>query len=266
MVEKRISIGNAIVIKNSCLKSGIWELVLEPPDDIEVADFDPGQFVCLAPLNPDSAMARPFSISKISTLRNEFSLVYKTVGMNTNLLTTFYPGSKLKFWGPLGNGLIPDPQKYDEVWLVGGGMGIAPMLFFEKAVLEYQAGIAKVFYGAKTKDEIVPLRWSDEEGLEIATEDGSIGYEGLVTDLFVQKILENQGKKIQVITCGPKSMMRKVSEICQCLDCFVILETIMACGIGACLGCSIKTTSGMKRVCHDGPVFPAEEVIWDELN
>jgi len=266
-MDRKINVGRATVINNRLLKNSIWEITLEPPAGMDVADFDPGQFVCLAPLNNDSAMARPFSISRISTLRNQFSLVYKTVGMNTNLLTTCQQGAKIKFWGPLGNGLIPELQKYDEVWLVGGGMGIAPLDFFEKAVLEYQESIARVLYGAKTKDEIVPLRWSDEEGVEIATEDGSAGYHGLVTDLLNQKLLESHFQEILVITCGPKAMMKQVAELCAATgtDCYVILETIMACGIGACLGCSIKTTKGMKRVCHDGPVFNAKEVIWDEI-
>jgi len=264
--EKKIFVRDAHVVNNRSLLHTIWEIVLEPTD-FDVVDFMPGQFVCLEPLNKNSAMARPFSVSKISTFSNTFSLMYKVVGYNTDLLTTWHQGARLKFWGPLGNGFIPDPQSYEEVWLIGGGMGIAPLRFFEKVISEYQEGIAKVFYGAKSNGEIVELRLHSDYALSIATEDGSVGYHGLVTDLLNEKLLENDFQEILVITCGPKPMMQQVAEMCAATntDCYVILERIMACGIGVCLGCSVKTTQGMKCICHDGPVFDAKEVMWDEL-
>jgi len=265
MTEKKIDVNWAGVVSNQRLAKDIWEIVLDA-GEVEVIDFNPGQFVCLEPLEKSSAMARPFSISRINALDNYFSLIYKVVGLNTKLLSLLSKGAKIKFWGPLGNGLLP-PLIYAENWLIGGGLGIAPLRFFERLISGNPDRIAKVFYGAKSKDDIIQLGWRKEELLEVATEDGSVGYHGLVTDLLNQKILESHFQEILVITCGPKPMMKQVAELCTAskIDCYVILERIMACGIGACLGCSIKTTKGMKRVCHDGPVFKAEEVIWDEI-
>ena len=267
MDSEKIHVCKAEVISNVRVAKDIWQLTLEPPDQFVVTDCSPGQFVCLAPFDANSAMSRPFSIASISTFNGTLKLIYKLVGVNTKLMGQLNEGQQIKFWGPLGNGFIPDPQSYEETWLIGGGMGIAPLRFFEKVISEYQEGIAKVFYGAKSKDEIIDLQL-DEDELTIATDDGSAGYRGLVTHLFFDKTAPYNGKKILVITCGPNRMMNQIAALCGLLkfDCYVILERIMACGIGVCLGCSIKMKSGeMKRICHDGPVFKAEEVDWNAL-
>jgi len=266
MAENPIHVCQAKIVSNEQIAKDTWELFLEP-SDFDVTQILPGQFICLQPLNSQSAMARPFSISMVRTFKGIFSIWYKVVGENTRLLSQLPEGQQIKFWGPLGNGFIPEPNFYDEVWLVGGGIGIAPLCFFKKGITEYQEGIAKVFYGAKSKDELIDLQL-DEDELTIATDDGSAGYHGLVTGLFFDKAKEYKDKKILVITCGPNKMMEQISSLCGLLkfDCYVILERIMACGIGACLGCSIKMKSGeMKRICHDGPVFKAEEVDWNAL-
>ncbi|MCX6740600.1 MAG: dihydroorotate dehydrogenase electron transfer subunit [Candidatus Parcubacteria bacterium] len=264
----KIQVGEAVVVSNILKAKDTWELELNLGNDLDVTAFLPGQFVCLAPLDPSSTMARPFSIASISTFNGTFSLLYKVIGKNTELMARLAVGEKVKFWGPLGQGFLPNTDEYDEVWLIGGGIGIAPLIFYEKVVSEFQGGIVRVFYGNKTGAEIIPLDLYCQEPLIIVTDDGSIGCQGFVTDVVQAYMKVANEKKILVITCGPKVMMRKVADICQQAgqDCYVILETIMACGLGVCLGCSIKTSSGMKRICHDGPVFPAKEVIWDELS
>jgi len=265
--EKKVKVGWATIQGNKERAKKIFELILKPEDDdFDVTEMEPGQFVCLVLLAAVSVMARPFSVSMISTSHGTFSILYRVVGENTRLMSQLKINDQIKFWGPLGQGLIPpEPDGYDEVWLVGGGIGIAPLRFFEKVVAEYQEGIVRVFYGNKTKAEIVPLYC--QEVNEVATDDGSAGYHGLVTDLFIQNLITSRPEKLLVVTCGPIPMMKKVAAVCsqQKVDCYVILEKIMACGMGVCLGCSVKMKSGMKRICHDGPVFPAEEVIWDEL-
>jgi len=266
--KAKIRVGLATICSNQQKTTDVFELVLQAENqDFDLTKIDPGQFVCLAPLAQESSMARPFSIAMVSTFHNTFSILYKVVGENTKLLSQLKKGDQIKFWGPLGNGFIPDPDVYDEVWLVGGGIGIAPLCFMEKVVAEYQEGRTRIFYGSRTKDDVIPLTFYTGEHFEIATDDGSFGVNGFITDLFGSFADEARGQNILVITCGPNIMMSKVAEICakHNFDCYVILERIMACGIGACLGCSIKTKSGMKRICHDGPVFPAEEVIWNEL-
>jgi dihydroorotate dehydrogenase electron transfer subunit len=267
MEENRITVCQAEVVSNAQKAKDIWELKLDPGDDFDVTAIMPGQFVCLAPLDPSSTMARPFSVATISVSRNTFSLLYKAAGKNTELMTKLPQGEKVKFWGPLGQGFLPDSTTYDEVWLVGGGIGVAPLIYYEKAISELQGGIARVFYGNRTREEIIPLDLYTQEPLALTTDDGSEGHKGFVTDILADFVKAAMGQKILVITCGPNIMMAKVAEICQQADieCYVILETIMACGLNNCKGCTIKTTAGMKSVCHDGPVFLAKEVIWDEL-
>jgi dihydroorotate dehydrogenase electron transfer subunit len=277
-MRDKIDVSMAKVIKNAPITKDIWSLTLNPGPDFDVTEMSPGQFVCLS-LETDSVMARPFSIAGVSVEHNSFSLLYKVVGENTRLMSQLKSGQQVQFWGPLGAGL---ECNIDEVWLVGGGIGIAPLLFLERA-LSQKGIIRRVFYGGKTVDDLVPIKnlrsKDDWFYLHQATEDGKEEYHGPVTDYFKETLWEEQPYKMVVITCGPNAMMKKVFEIYskyveekgdflvdhEFLGCYVILEKVMACGIGVCLGCSIKTTKGIKRICHDGPIFKAEEVIWDEL-
>gem|GEM_PF-90534 len=266
MEQEKILVCQAEVLSNEQKAKGIWEIKLNPDDNFDGIVM-PGQFVCLAPLDSKSVMARPFSIANISIHLNNFTILYRVVGENTELMTKLQAGEKVKFWGPLGQGFLLNSQTYNEVWLVGGGIGIAPLIYFEKVVSELQGGVARVFYGGKTLEEVIPLELHTLEPLNLATDNGTAGFKGLVTDLLGSFIKAAQGEKILVVTCGPNVMMRKAAELCQQvgIDCYVVLEAVMACGLNNCKGCSIKTTSGMKSVCHDGPVFLAKEVIWDEL-
>jgi NAD(P)H-flavin reductase len=190
------------------------------------------------------------------------------VGNNTEAMTRLTPGDQVKFWGPLGSGLIPDVSDYDEIWLVGGGIGIAPLLYYQDVLgtISNWEEVIRVFWGSQTKDDVA-MKLVDEENFIIATDDGSLGYHGYITDFLGDCLKAMITPRILVITCGPNVMMKKVAELCRQrkgADCYVILETVMACGLNNCKGCTIKTTKGTKSVCHDGPVFPAEEVIWDE--
>jgi dihydroorotate dehydrogenase electron transfer subunit len=101
----------------------------------------------------------------------------------------------------------------------------------------------------------------------MATDDGSAGFRGFIPEAMGPFLRASSRARIMVITCGPKIMMRKVAELCQKFgfDCYVILESVMACGIGVCLGCSVKMLSGQKRICHEGPIFNAKEVDWNAL-
>jgi len=267
-MEKSVILFLATVVSNQQLTHNIWELVLSPRDNFDVMEFLPGQFVCLEPLAQDSVMARPFSVAMTNNSHNTFTIMYKVVGANTKLMSQLQKDDQIKFWGPLGKGFLPNSLDYNEVFLIGGGIGIAPLVYYEKVVTTVQKGIARVFYGNRTKEEIIPITFSTHERVEIATDDGSEGFNGLVTNLAISFIKANRQQNILVITCGPNIMMQKIAEICQeyKIECYVLLERIMACGIGQCLGCSIKTKSGMKKICQDGPVFQAEEVIWHELN
>jgi dihydroorotate dehydrogenase electron transfer subunit len=266
MVNK-IKILSATVVGNKLQTGNIWQLILDPGNNFNVTEILPGQFVCFEPLDPDSVMARPFSVAMYDVEKNTFFVLYKVVGKNTQAMTQLKVGDNVKFWGPLGQGFDADFCNYDEVWLVGGGIGVAPLLLFEKIISEEQKSLVRIFYGNTSVKDTLSLNIYSQLRPELATDDGSLGYHGFITNLLEAFLKAVKAQKILIITCGPNVMMQKVVQICQQanLPCYVILERIMACGINSCKGCSIKTISGMKRVCHDGPVFPAEEVIWDEI-
>lgn len=245
----------------------VYELSLDVHGNLDVAEIFPGQFVCFSPLDSASVMSRPFSVATVEKRAGIFSIFYKVVGPNTRLMSGLKSGDTVKFWGPIGSKFEPDYSLYDEVWLVGGGIGIAPLFYFEKVISEFQNERVRVFYGSRNQKEIIDYDFLTSERVEIATDDGSVGFHGPVTTIMAAFVKSVPKQNIMVISCGPNSMMQKVAESCLAygMPCYVLLEKIMACGIGNCLGCSIKTTQGMKRVCHDGPVFKAEEVIWHEL-
>jgi dihydroorotate dehydrogenase electron transfer subunit len=270
MCEKSIRVKEVKIESNKKCAKDTYILSLESG---VLGEIFPGQFVCLQPLSENSAMARPFSIFDIES--HVFPrILYKVTGENTRLMSLLKPGQKIKIWGPLGQEKPPFHYgNYDQVWFVGGGIGLAPLNYMASRFKHGGSLFSgKIFWGFKTNLEIPCVEWefdplSPNENYFV-TEDGSSPHCGLVTDLLNEKLLENCFQEILVITCGPKPMMKQVAELCAACktDCYVILETIMACGIGVCLGCSIKMKSGeMKRVCHDGPVFPAKEVIWDEI-
>ena len=269
MAKKKIHVCQAQVVANEQLTQDCWALTLWPEKSLKATMFFPGQFVGLEPLAGQSTMVRPFSIAQINDLNNWLTIWYKVVGTNTQLMTHLHPQQSVKIWGPLGQKpfLFTDTYQADEVWLVAGGIGIAPLAFFERVIVESQNGLARIFYGVKTVKDIIKVEietHSAEETIEIATEDGSVGYKGFITDLLAERLRQVKGQKILVITCGPNVMMKKVFELCQsyCLECFVLMESLMACGLGQCLGCALMTTQGQKHICLDGPLFKASEVIW----
>lgn len=263
MEEKEIQVWQAKVLANEKKAQGIYQLTLSCPN---ADSFKLGQFICLEPLHQESVMSRPFSIYVRDLPKNTVSLLYKAVGRNTVKMSQLQPGQEIKAWGPLGRVTrTGDLIAYQKVYLVGGGIGIAALCQWQHVLYSLKTE-HEVFYGNKVQAEAVrELDLWGNVRIHFATDDGSDGYHGLVTDLFEQKAIAS-GKTL-VVTCGPKPMMKRVAEICdnKGMDCWVSLERIMACGIRVCLGCSVKMKSGQKHICHDGPVFDAMEVEWDAL-
>lgn len=224
----------------------------------------PGQFVMVKTgenYSNDPLLRRPFSIHSIKG--DTLVLAFKVVGRGTQWLSEKTEGGNIGLLGPLGRGF--DIQGVNEHYLVGGGMGIAPLLFLAERIRQLlpQDKII-VLLGAKTEKELLAVenfRNFENVDLQIATDDGSVGRHGLVTDLIPKS---SQG---QVYCCGPWPMMKAVAKKCNSLKlaCQVSLETMMACGIGACLGCAVEGVdfikSGYLHVCKDGPVFDAKD-IW----
>ena len=232
----------------------------------------PGQFVHLRCLNStEPLLRRPFSFHKLN--HNNFEILYKVKGLGTNLLAKKLKGDKIDVLGPLGNGFNLQLRTYNlQLILVAGGMGVAPLLALAERLAERKKIV--VLLGAKTKDSILCARDFSKLGakVQIATDDGSRGYKSLVTDLLKKVLklatsdtLTGTGKRQATIyACGPKPMLEEIAHITFRNRIFAqgSLEQNMACGVGACLGCAIKTKAGYKRVCKDGPVFNLREIKW----
>jgi len=234
----------------------------------KVFEAGPGQFVVLTPMSERSVMPRPFSIVDVE--ENVVSILIKAVGKNTKAYACLKPGEKINVTGPQGS-LIPIKKKDVDYILVVGGIGVAALLFFAKKLREEKKAVT-VLLGAKNYNELSGEFYLEKircnfESISEMDFCANPYRKGLVTDLL-EESLERKGKKTVVITCGPKPMLKKVAEICKHygIECLVILEEVMACGVGSCKGCAISCVDGsVKHVCSDGPVFKAKEIDWEKL-
>jgi dihydroorotate dehydrogenase electron transfer subunit len=215
-------------------------------------------------------LRRAFSIHQVEREKKSFELLFKVVGPGTQILSQKKSGEKIDLLAPLGNSFSL-PAKDDSVVLLAGRMGIAPLFYLVSYLIEEKFDPQKIslFFGVKKKDEYLLINEIVSTGirLHLSTEDGSSGFKGMITDLFIQELKSKRlkTKRTRFYACGPNPMLKKVSEISRKLglDCQVSLENHMPCGIGACMGCVVRTVKGYKRVCKDGPVFDAREVILD---
>jgi len=226
----------------------------------------PGQFVHVRiPGLENSALRRPFSI--FNSQNGVLWILYKSVGRGTEKMKCMNPGDQLQVIGPLGNGF---PLTVDsEPLLVAGGYGVAPLFFL--ATRLKQKGVLVV--GGKTASDILAVKEFVELGwrVEIATMDGSAGVQGLVTVPLAAELarLEESGKTAALYSCGPDGMLKAVGEaaVKRGFKAWLSLDKHMVCGVGACLACVQKLrkpngTEWVGRVCSDGPIFEASEIVW----
>lgn len=235
----------------------------------------PGQFVnvkCSEGIN--ALLRRPISICSIDRCKGTFDIVFQIKGIGTEYLAQKKIGSEVDLIGPLGKP-FDAPDKYKKIAVVGGGIGVFPLLFLleEKNVLsslrEGNNVLSSAFLGFRNRDFVVLNdNFKDaSENLYISTDDGTFGYKGLIIDLLEKDLSQNNYDIIY--TCGPMPMIKKVVEIADAkkIKCQVSLEQRMGCGIGACLVCACKTRLGddweYSHVCKDGPVFWSDEVIFE---
>jgi dihydroorotate dehydrogenase electron transfer subunit len=253
----------AEIVRTEKLTGDIYRFTVKAPDI--AAGSSPGQFVMVqAREGMDPLLRRPFSIHQVAA-EGLLQILFKVVGKGTQALANLQAGQQMDILGPLGRGF--SHNTVNEHYLVGGGIGIAPLLFLAKKILtKNEPSTIKVLLGARTEEEIITLVEDFESmGLTVqaATEDGSLGKQGLVTDLMTPLLNENQA---MVYACGPHPMLRALVGVCRDKGwaCQVSLETVMACGLAACLGCAVLRAdmNGYVHVCKDGPVFNADEVAW----
>jgi len=232
----------------------------------------PGQFVMVRPTRCiEPLLARPFSIHRVQG--DHLELLFKVLGQGTRQLAEMKKGDLLEVRGPLGQGFTFNFDQ--EPILVAGGMGVAPLLFLAEAWKKTKFINPKIdpklFIGARTREELLRLTAFEQAGVKIiaCTEDGSFGEKGLVTRLL-DKNIRKPSPPVAMFACGPKPMLKAVRAwvVERGISCQLSLETHMACGLGACLGCVVarKNDQGVSyvNVCQQGPVFEAREVLWDE--
>lgn len=239
--------------------AGFAELVLERPDGQALPAMVPGQFVeVLVPRAPHTMLRRPISVNFVSADNRQLTLLVRVAGEGTEVLASMTAGQQLKVLLPLGRGFTVDPAK--RVLLVGGGVGVAPLLYMSEQ-LQKAGGHAHVLLGARTEEMLLQRdRFEQYATVHLATDDGSCGHHGVVTTH--PAMLE--GDYDLICCCGPEPMMKAVARVARerGIDCEVSLENLMACGLGACLCCVQKTTSGHRCVCTEGPVFNTAELEW----
>ncbi len=264
-----------IVLKNGRIKSLYFILwIFCPP----IADqVKPGQFVMLKVSDGrDPLLRRPFSVYKSypanhpeKRKRGYLVIVYKRVGKGTGKMTTLKKGQKVDLIGPLGNGFtLPPLPSSEKNILIGGGMGIISLFSLHEAL---GGKNLTVFIGGKTQSDILCVDDFRKLGSKvlIATEDGSLGTQGTVVDLFFSHRKRFQrNEKYSVYTCGPVAMLRTLAKAMtfKTLACQASLEARMGCGFGACWGCVVRTNhpqTPYQRVCKDGPVFRLEDIVWE---
>ena len=235
----------------------------------------PGQFVNVKVHQYTSPFLRvPLSICSRDVEAGTIDLLYEDMGPKTHALSRLPAASTIECLGPLGNGFVFN-DLLGQAILVGGGIGIPPLLFLGEELSKAGKDNTHLVVGARYAAKHLPhaLLTAAVANVSKTTDDGSLGHHGLVTELL-QPILAEDGVK-RVYTCGPHAMMKAVATLCQEYDvtCQASLEEYMACGFGVCVGCVVPLSPEIRsespyghysRVCIDGPVFDAQHVCWEE--
>ena len=238
-------------------------VLLRLTDEKALPEMLPGQFVEVrVDSSPTTFLRRPISINVVDRERNELWLMVAMVGDGTRRLGELKAGDKLNCVLPLGNGFtLPGSGKTaQKVLLVGGGVGMAPMLYLG-ATLKAMGCEATFLLGGRKAEDLLELEHFKKYGrVCVTTEDGSMGEQGFVTS---HSVLQESFDRI--CSCGPTPMMKAVARYARekGIGCEVSLENMMACGLGACLCCVEKTTEGNLCVCKDGPVFDTTRLLWE---
>lgn len=252
MVKER-----AVIVSQKCIGTDIYDMVLSFPKGAKEAK--PGQFIAMYCEDGTKLLPRPISICGIDAEKGTLRVVYRIAGEGTRLFSEMREGDSLEVLGPLGNGFT---MKEEKAIIVGGGIGIPPMLELAK-----QLSCEKTVVLGYRDELFLKDEFESYADVVVATEDGSCGTKGTVIDAIKEAGVD--GKVIYA--CGPMPMLKALAEYAEAhdMEAQISLEERMACGIGACLGCICKTKKkdhhtnvNNQRICKDGPVFDAKEVVF----
>ena len=254
---------NMVIVSNEAIHHNYSLLKLRPNGGEALPESLPGQFVQVKIDNsPSTFLRRPISVNYVDYSSNELWLLVRRAGEGTAHLMEAAAGSVIDVLLPLGRGFSMPSEAVDgrTYLLVGGGVGVAPLLYFGSCMKK--AGIEPEFLlAARSKDDLLQLDEFKSLGrVYISTDDGSMGEHGLIT----QNSVLDRGDIAAIYCCGPMPMMKAVAAKARSIgaECEVSLENVMACGLGACLCCVEKTVKGNVCVCTEGPVFNINQLTW----
>ena len=238
-----------MIIDNQEIAKGIYKMRLK----YEHPKPEPGQFVNIYLNDESRLLPRPISVCDWN--EGVLTIVYAVVGAGTKILSTYKPRIDVRVSVPLGKGFSPEGGK--KILLVGGGVGVPPLLYLAKSLKDVSTRAVLGFRSEPFLADEFPCT------VETATDDGSYGFHGNVIELLKKTGVEPSTK---IFSCGPKPMLKAITEFAieHGLEVEISLEERMGCGYGACVGCTCKTTNGNRKVCEDGPVFNGKEVLWNE--
>ena len=249
---------NAVITEQKEIAPDIFSMWLQT--EKIAAEAVPGQFLTIYCKDKSRILPRPISICEVDRAQGRIRIVYRVAGKGTAEFSGYTAGDSLQIVGPLGNG-FPLDKGYKKVFLIGGGIGIPPMVELSRQL----PGEKQIVVGYRSNELFLKEDLEQNGTVYIATEDGSVGTKGNVIDA----IRENGLQADAIFACGPTPMLRALKAYAAetGMDCYLSLEERMACGVGACLACVCKsmdvdahTHVKNKRICKDGPVFAAEEI------
>lgn len=260
----------ARVESNPVIASGYHRLVFTWPQTVEAPL--PGQFISIKSFGTsDLILRRPFAVSAHHPQDGTAEIIYQKRGKATTMLAEKVSGESIDVIGPLGNRFPIDDSK--RTILVGGGVGLGPILFFG-SWLAAHGSQPTVVLGFRTSAYVPALIANPEElafDPVVCSDDGSLGFQGTTVD-WLRSTVRREPERFQDVTlhaCGPNAMMAACSRFCAdlAIPCWVSMEQIMGCGVGACIGCAIpvRGASSFARVCTDGPVFDARQIQWERM-
>lgn len=240
---------DCVILENTNLAQNTYRMRLSG----NFPDLKPGQFISLQIRN--CYLRRPISVCTVTD--NDLTILYKTVGRGTNILSRTLPGEIINVLAGLGSGYHLE-NAGEHPLLIGGGIGCPPLYFLAQKLRELGKDVT-VILGFNHADEVILYDDFKDLGCHVllTTADGTAGIRGFVTDALAQA-----GRPSYIYACGPMIMLKNVAKMTGRGE--YSLEERMGCGFGVCLGCTIETASGPKRVCKDGPVFTKEELGWED--
>jgi dihydroorotate dehydrogenase electron transfer subunit len=255
---------NAPILSNRLIGGCFGHCVIRAPSIARFAH--PGQCITIRISEScDPLLRRPFGVHRV--FRDSVSILYQVVGKGTALLSAKKAGDSLDIVGPFGHGFEyeDNDSRVSRPVLIAGGMGVAPLVFLAQRLARKKP---LVFIGASTASAVLCYPEFKALGcsVQVATDDGSRGFKGYISELLSRYLATSDERRATIYSCGPHKMLRAVSSVAKeyGIPAQVSLEAHMACGIGACLGCIVMTKDGYRRVCKDGPVFDARDIVWDK--